>query len=74
MPEKQEKKGITIKRPAYKPEIRDNKVKLPLKNRETAKTILFDRTNVDDDSVDYLLNHLGEESVRAMQEIATNSL
>jgi len=66
----QEKKGITITRPAYKPEIRDNKIKLPLKDRETAKTILFDRTNVDDDKVDYLLSHLGEESVRALQEIA----
>ena len=66
----QKKRGITIKMPGYKPEIRDNKIKLPVKDRETARCILFDRTNVDEDKVDYVLNHLGEESVRAMQEIA----
>ena len=41
----------------------------PMKDREKAKAILFDKGNVEEENIDLVLNMLGEESVRATGEI-----
>jgi len=65
----QQKRGIKMQRPQYKQVIRDNQVVLPTKDREVVKRVLFDRDNVDEEKVSFYLDNLGEESVRAIQEI-----
>ncbi len=42
---------------------------LPMKDREKVKAILFDKGNVDEESIDLVLEMIGEESVRATGEI-----
>jgi pimeloyl-ACP methyl ester carboxylesterase len=41
----------------------------PMKDREKAKAILFDKGNVEEENIDLVLHMLGEESVRATGEI-----
>ncbi|MEI6128275.1 MAG: alpha/beta fold hydrolase [Pseudomonadota bacterium] len=46
-----------------------DKAILPLQDKEMIKTILFDKNNVDDDTVLFVQKNMGEESLRAGQEI-----
>jgi hypothetical protein len=46
-----------------------DKALLPIQDKEMVKSILFDKNNVDEDTVLFVLGNMGEESLRAGQEI-----
>ena len=46
-----------------------DKAILPLRDRDTVTNILFDKGNVDDESIDLVIEKMGEESLRAGKEI-----
>lgn len=66
-----EKRGIEMKGPSPAKPGRTMKdgAFLPMQDRELVEATLFDRGNVEKESVDLVLDMLGEESVRATKEI-----
>jgi pimeloyl-ACP methyl ester carboxylesterase len=66
-----QKRGIQIKMPEPPKGRRmvTDKAILPMKDREMVKAILFDKGNVDEESVNLVLDKIGEESLRAAKEI-----
>ncbi len=67
-----DRRGIKIDRPRpAKTKKKTDKVTLPLKDRAMISSVLFDKDNVDPESIDLVVEHMGEESVRAAGEIMT---
>jgi pimeloyl-ACP methyl ester carboxylesterase len=66
-----EQQGIEIGKPETPevPRASDDKVISPVKDREAVISTLFDKNNVDDESISIFLEKMGEESVRAAGEI-----
>ena len=66
-----QKRGIEIKRamPKGGERLLTDKAVLPMKDRDMIKAMLFDKGNVDEEVVTFVLEHLGEESLRAGTEI-----
>jgi len=66
-----QKRGIEIKRtmPKGGSRLLTEKSILPLQDREMVQAMLFDKDNVDEDAINCVLKHMGEESLRAGVEI-----
>ena len=65
-----QKRGIEIKGgPPREGRPVTDKAILPMKDREMAKKMLFEKGNVDEETVDMVMKMIGEESVRAGKEI-----
>jgi pimeloyl-ACP methyl ester carboxylesterase len=66
-----QKRGIEVKRPMPKEGIRlvTDKAILPMKDRDMVRAALFDKDNVEEEAVTFVLENLGEESLRAGTEI-----
>jgi pimeloyl-ACP methyl ester carboxylesterase len=66
-----QKRGIKIKGPMPKggQSPAPDKSRPPMRDREQVKAVLFDRDNVAEDVVTFVLDNLGEESLRAGPEI-----
>ena len=66
-----QKRGIEIKRAMHKgsQQLLTDKSLLPMRDRDMVKAVLFDKGNVDEEAVTFVLEHLGEESLRAGTEI-----
>jgi pimeloyl-ACP methyl ester carboxylesterase len=65
------KRGIELTRamPKGAEKLVTDKAMLPMKDREMIKVILFDEGNVDEESVDLVMEKMGEESLRAATEV-----
>jgi hypothetical protein len=66
-----QKRDIEIKRAMQRGSQRllTDKAILPIKDRDMIKAVLFDKGNVDEEVVPFVLEHLGEESLRGGKEI-----
>jgi len=66
-----QKRGIEIKRvvPKGGQRLLTDKAILPIKDKDMVKAVLFDKGNVDEEVVTFVLENLGEESMRAGTEI-----
>ena len=66
-----QKRGIELKGPMPKAGQSQPAVKArpPMKNRDMVKAMLFDKGNVDEDAVTFVIENMGEESIRAGAEI-----
>lgn len=66
-----QKRGIVIKRvvPKGGQRLLTDKAILPIKDKDMVKAVLFDKGNVDEEVVTFVLENLGEESMRAGTEI-----
>ena len=62
-----DRRGVAFPLPARKPGS-PSKTVPPLRDREAVLSRLFERDNVEDESVELVLKHMGEESVRAYGE------
>jgi pimeloyl-ACP methyl ester carboxylesterase len=66
-----QKRGIEIKRPMPKAGQRlvTDKAILPMRDRDMVRAMLFEKGNVEEEVVTFVLENLGEESLRAGTEI-----
>jgi pimeloyl-ACP methyl ester carboxylesterase len=66
-----QKRGIEIKgsMPKGGQRLPTDKARPPMKDRDMVKAVLFDKGNVDEDVVTFVVENLGEESLRAGTEI-----
>jgi pimeloyl-ACP methyl ester carboxylesterase len=66
-----QKRGMEIKgsMPKGGQRLPTDKARLPMKDRDMVKAVLFDKGNVDEEVITFVLENLGEESLRAGAEI-----